>query len=322
MRRRKARRAVAPIPRGIQGFLIQYLTDHPNSAFGQAVAIARSEFGVSRTTVARHLATLVRLGELRVERGVYSIPEPTGAGTNFERDCEFRHLDSVEVVQPDGSVWAHQGVEFRVKYGQLRRLCLLGDTPFENLRPWCSTPIRLRWVPGELPRRPQRACIEFTPPLRALDARWVRLVHSHEFPHRFRMYREADLVPGAARHPADLSEEFEDTGVPQSFSRGDESEGLGSLFALRIILPKGYPFRAPAYHIFAPGPEVRSDPVERKRVQRLTEQKGGYLGFRVDGSALSLVVPDPVPGDRYLIRWSLPTHQIYRQWLALRTPPS
>jgi hypothetical protein len=132
------------------------------------------------------------------------------------------------------------------------------------------------------------------------------------------MFRESGLVPGAARHPADLSEEFEDATFPQSVSAGEAPDRFPPVLILRVVLPEGYPFRAPSFHVFARGAEARVDPEERRRVERLSDAKYGHLGLRVDDSTLSLVVPNPAPGERYLVRWSLPTLAAYQNWLGRR----
>jgi hypothetical protein len=308
-------RAREPTSR-VENFLVSFVHGHPKCRFRDIVNAAEAARLASRSTVARELSALVRVGEFVVVRGSYS--EADESPLPLWSRAESRWSEYGMFVYPDGSVWQEERTEFRVRAGRIRELRFVDDVSAVQQGPiWSTAPITVRWAPNpDLNVRVPEGSIFFDPPLRARDGRWEVIGFGSELRHRYRMHTEMEgSVNAAPPLPARWRDwEWEEGIIHAPTVRNRAPSDPVPMLRLTLVLPPGYPFRDAGFVVRGKYGNARPDLGEERRIRKLSRAPGD-LGFRVQGSHLTLAVPEPLFDRGYLVRWKLPTRSAYRRWL-------
>jgi hypothetical protein len=297
----------------VEATILDYIRAHPNCRFQNIVSAVRSAHGASRATVARHLSKLLRFGEVTDVRGSYTCVDHSIQP--IWTHAESRRTTYTVFIHADGSSWEEQVEEFRVRFGQVRSIHGMSDAPNAHLQLWASPPHRVSRITSSTPsRRLPEVFIDFDPPLTARDAQWETISLASDHRHRYRMYRTAPASTRAVPSAIPPGRELEDASLlaPAITHHAPHEAGASLLF--RVVLPPAYPFRSPRFLVQLEESALEIDPTEQARIQRLSRERRGSYGFRLFGSTLSLIVPDPLFDRRYVISWGLPTHAEYTRW--------
>src|SRR5580658_3572902 len=101
---RASGRRVSEVGEGrIDPFLIRYVQANPVCGFGEIIEAARRSCRLSRATAARHLAKLVRFGDLAIgpDRKYVTGGGPTQSPPRAS--VEIRWVTAIVWIRPDGS---------------------------------------------------------------------------------------------------------------------------------------------------------------------------------------------------------------------------
>jgi hypothetical protein len=303
-------------PSDVGSFILDLLRKRPGLHYESVCAITRGQCRVSRRTVARYLAALVESGELEVTHGSYRWPADDESPSL--RRAEWRWSECVEVVQPDGSSWTSMVTEFRPASGWTRHYFFNTEGQAEDLLVWCTAPGRLRWRPsaqtGEVS---SEGVLDFDPPLSSRVGSWEKFTASFQSPPRYRM-RAGAQGPPFQETPA-WAGGRERTGyhVFSPPARADTAARPGAVLSYRLVLPRAYPFKDAGFLVRTSRGNPRTEESEVSRIRSLSKDPAVGLGFRVVGSTLSLIVPDPVYRGQYYLLWRPPARGAYERWRRL-----
>lgn len=307
--------SVDPRAARVEAFLVRHVRDHPGLTFGELIRVARLSRAIPRSTAARHLARLVRFGELTL------LPDHTyiagDAGSAPGRALvEVRWQDIVIVVNTDGSARSFMQREFRVVSGSVDHMDFTTPRPLHQFVCWSTAPGRVSRIPAH--RAPNRLLTyryDLAAPLTPRSPGWQHMPLYFDQPFWYRMEWE----PPARRTGKSSSDE------PDRESESIEVASQGRLFGQRltpdaylrlmIVLPRGYPVGAASARVRFQADPTREDLDEEARLAALTGDTGSSAGFRRDGATLALTVPQPRVDRHYEIVWGLPTVSDRSRWL-------
>jgi hypothetical protein len=303
-------------PTHLDDFLLRFVRARPGVTYEQISRPARLACAVSRSTATRHLARLVRFGDLNLRSDhTYAVGEPRVPDANAV--VEYRWIDDATVIGPDGIATFFMQREFRVVSRQLDHMEIAHPKPVRQLSWWGSMPARVRLIPpAGNPDRDYVHHFEFQSPLPARNSVWQWLRVSEALPRWFRMARKPST--GRSRGPHSIESDYEGRSMA-ILSHGPRFErrvAPGGHLRLQVILPEGYPIgRVENVVRFTAEPE-QFDRAEEHRLSILGQSEWHQDGLRVSGSTFTLSVPRPLVNRRYEIRWNLPSEAERDRWLA------
>jgi hypothetical protein len=291
----------------VQSVLLRHVRDHPGLSFGALVRWGSAEHRYSRTTVARHLAQLVRFGDV-VNRPDHTYVPAGGTGGVSRPLVEFRSVDDLVRVAPDGSVNELFEMEFRVLAGSLEHLEVPFVSPGTAPQWWCTLAAQAPSSRSTSAHdRPATFQIDFAQPLTARTRAWQRFSVSMLLELPYQMARRSSRTAGPAR----CSESIQIAKEARRFSRRLAPDGH---FRLRILFPARYPVGRARVRVVFVTELGRTDPLEEARVKELSRDAWHQDGFRRSDSALILSVPRPLLDRRYVIDWELSTQKATDRW--------
>jgi hypothetical protein len=186
-----SREAESPAP-NIDEYLREYLRRNPGSHYTVLLASTQQDCAVSRATVTRHLARLLRFGEI-VRRTDHSYELRGPAADRARPLLEVRWRDETTIIHPDQSARVTREQEFRVVSGELRHFNFDLPRPYRNVTWWCTVPSALHGMTStevQEPRGTHR--VEFTPPIGSRVREWHRFLMAHESLRRRRSSADPD----------------------------------------------------------------------------------------------------------------------------------
>jgi hypothetical protein len=299
----------------IEAFLIELIRAHSPLKFGAICSAALTKRSLPERTVARHLARLVRNGEVTIHPDrTYTLPDPKSPEPRAT--TESRWMEHVVVLRPDGSaaIFVHQ--EFRVVSGRITRIEYAHASPLRRFSWWCSVPGLASPIPQALaPSRMSAIAINFATPLTARRSTWEQVCVAEEVPDRFRM-AYAGTRRGRTAAPGTPPEwESEWIGYAQQARRLDHRYSKDAYLRLQVLYPQGYPFRRCRFRVRYSTDPDRTDPSEEGRIASLSKDPLHQNGFRAGLSLYVLSIPRPVIDRRYCLEWELPTETRRNQWI-------
>ena len=299
----------------LDAFLIDYIHANPKIRFGRIVDAARAERNIPRTTAARHLARLVRWGEVTLLPDRTYIAEDTDQ-PGARAVVEVRWYNVVVIIRPNGNARIISDEEIRLSAGRLDHIEFNHPKPPRQFLIWTT-------VPGTLTRRAAAANpsglsahrVEFLTPLTARDRTWHRVCVSVEWPRWYRMSRPAGRASGS-RSPTNLATELQSVEVASLGRRFERRLAPDARVRLQVILPDGYPAGRLRPQVRYHAETERSDVAEEHRIRQLGRRENGLEGLHRYGTTFTLSVPQPLLDRHYTIEWKLPTSGEYRRWLT------
>lgn len=299
---------------GLEELLLRLLRDSPRSRFGELLERTRREQELSRATFARHLAKLVRFGDIVLDSDhTYSVRVADGAPPRPA--IEIRWDESILVIRPDGSPQAFVTREFRVISGSVEFLDLQFFESPRHFRWWLSAPARLSWTPAqEAPNRQPIARLDLAKPLTARHSEWQRLCVSVEMPPWYPMWRgpgARPLATGAGVRGGRCSEFVELLSHARKY---EQRTGPDTILRLQVVLPDGFPLSAPRPRVGISPDRDRTDHQEVRRLKTLGARPDAQVGLRRSGSTMTLTVPRPLLDRAYGIDWGLPLKADFDGW--------
>jgi hypothetical protein len=316
-------RSVATPPAGepvdtstLERFLLSYVGANPGCAFGPLVLAAQRSCHVARATAARHLARLVRFGELTLlPDRTYRLGEPTSPPDRPV--VEVRWFSGMISVDPDGSARITTQRELRVISGRLPLLEFLEPPGARRFVFWTDAAGRLSRVPASRSRL-RRPSYRFEPesPLTARRTAWHRFVVHGDFAGAYQMVRAAGRPARRSAGRDESTRQSEEVSVTSQTPLYAQRLSPDAQLRLHVALPERYPVgRAHCWVRFANDPR-RFDEAEEARVAALGRDRSHSDGLRQYGSTLVLSVPRPHLDRLYEIGWTLPRPEERRRWLA------
>jgi hypothetical protein len=307
--------SVATERKRLESFLIDLLREHPGLRFGAIIARTEAACAVPRRTTARHLARLVRYGEVTLAPDrTYALgaTEPSVVRPTLE----YRWREDASILERDGSAREVSHYELRVVAGRLDHVEWTMPQSEGYYHIWSSAPGSLTYVPStHTPTRQRVYVYRFDEPLSARDAGWHRFSMTTRYPHWYRTTRDA--VPGKDPGSSAPGSQTETNyiSIPSEGRRFGVRFAEGAHLLLQILFPPGYPVAGNGCHVRYLTESDRSDPREEERIARLSAVEGGSEGLRAWESSLSLSVPDPILDRRYELEWGLPSLVARQRWL-------
>jgi hypothetical protein len=308
--------AHAPVPVTLSraaNFLLRYLDGNPGQRFGPLVRAIVARSGLSRATVAHHLAELVRLGDVaRRADGTYVVAR---GGTPVGRPVlEVKWQERVYHLYPDGRAVEFLQQEFRVVWGRLEHLEFIFRTAPGSYVWWSSWRSRARSV-AIAPRDPPSGLLfEFQEPLTPRDPSWQRFRLTLELPGFSQMSQLGVNRPVSNSPKESPLRESVFTATPSSMLWMQQRFATPSHLHLEVHFPQRYPLPDTKPLVRYETELRHSDSEELDRLTRLSSDPAGQNGFRRAGSAVSLSVPSPVLDRRYEIQWTLPAASPSARW--------
>jgi hypothetical protein len=307
--------------------LSRYIRTNPGQRFRSIVRASEAECGVSRATVARHLAKLVRFGDVGI------LPNRTYFVTGQAKDVgrptvEYGDFSSTILIRSDGSSYEEMRRKFRVVSGHLGH--------FELTNP--VTPHYIEWF-SSVPARSVSSNnspssgfmspfgLEFRKPITGRVADWQVLQCFGEIPRSYPMVEShgARQRPGVVVRTASAG-----IYVPSEGPRLHSHLSKDAVAQLQVLFPPRYPIGRSRVRVQYLTERRMVDAAEEDRLKRLSSDPWQTAGFRKLETGLILTVPGPLRDRRYLIEWTLPTDQERNEWLRsesdrlrsmVRSPP-
>ncbi|MCI4336601.1 MAG: hypothetical protein L3K17_05325 [Thermoplasmata archaeon] len=313
-------RAVDSGPSQLDTFLTNYVGSKPGVRFGELTQAAQVACQVSRGTAARHLARLVRYGDLTLlPDRTYLVGGPSAS--DLRPVLEIRWFEGTVTVHPDGSARVAFHREFRVISGQLDFFTFFSPKPPRQFVWWCTAASHATRIPDiRSQSREFTYRIEFEPPLSSRNAKWQRMHIDVELPTWYRMSRAPSREPGNAMPPGDAGWEAESIEVEAQARSYAQRVAPDAHLRLQVVLPPGYPSGRLRGRVSFQNKPSRTDPVEEARLAALELDRRGQGGLRRAGDAFTLSIPRPRLDRRYELHWALPTALQRTRWLARRAP--
>lgn len=294
-------------------FLVQCIRAKPKIRFGGIVKAAREARGVPRTTAARHLARLVRWGEVMLlpERA-YIVGEPDAPGARAV--VEVRWYNVVVVIRPNGDARIVSDEELRMAAGRLDHIEFNHPKPPKQFVVWTTIPGKLSTLPpSESPSGLPVHRIDFTTPLTARDATWQRVSVSVEWPSWYRMAGPESRASSKRNRPGAF-DELQSIEIASLGRRFERRLTPDARVRLQVVFPECYPLRGVRCRVRFHSETDRIDQSEEDRVIRLSTEADGPYGLKKFGTTITLTVPKPMLDRHYTIEWRLPTGAQYRRW--------
>jgi hypothetical protein len=300
----------------IELFLLRFVRSNPGLRFGALVKAAQAGRRVPRTTTARHLARLVRLGDVTL------LPDHTyvlgQSSTAPGRPVvEVRWYEVTSVLRPDGSARIFTEEEWRVVSGQLDNIEFTHPKPTRQFVWWCSEAGQLARIPAQ--RSPSRLAmhrIEWDRPLNPRKSSWERICVSRDLPRWYRMVREAGPEGRSPPSGEPLSQESDSVGLPSHGRRFGVRLAGDAHLRLMVVLPDGYPVGPIRCRVRFQAESGRTDTAEEHRLAKLGTDPWHQDGLRRFGPTLTLSIPQPLLDRDYQIEWALPDRTRRNLWLA------
>jgi hypothetical protein len=299
----------------VDTFLKEHVRAHPGLRLAAIVQACQRNFGVTRRTVARHLARLVRFGELTLlPEHTYVITEP--AASTSRAVIELRWFDAAFIINPDGTARVFHNEEFRVVSGQLDHLEFNHPKPPRQFIWWCTSPGRATRIPA---RRSLSQVVsyhlQFVAPLTARDSAWQWLSVNRIFSRGYSMAYTSRSARPADGGDADGAVESESVQIQSQGRRFGQRVSPDAHLRLQVMLPEGYPVGPVRSRVRFVTEPTRIDTSEETRLTKLRGDESSQDGFRRSGTAMVLSVPHPLLDRHYMIEWGLPTVAQQKRWL-------
>ncbi|MDG6913090.1 MAG: helix-turn-helix transcriptional regulator [Nitrososphaerota archaeon] len=305
-------------------WLPEALTGGSPLSFGEIVARAMKDLGLSRATVARRLSRMVEAGSVaRTIDGRYSLPgHHIGDAEATATVVEVINSDGIVIVDAFGGIRVEFSSTLRVVSGVLSRYWLavssMSPPPGEHFQyAFSNYPARL--CQGEIKYAPPGVLahyLEFAEPIPAKDTRPVHCVFGQSLPPAMRMYRGAPLPASLVGQQGNEEEELVAAGVvSRPFPSLVKQVGPRSSLGCRVHFPARFP-KGPARLNVSDVQSGLENRAEEGRIERLSKEKDSLAGLKEFGDTVSLGVPSIKLDTNYMIQWSLPSEKMYRSWLA------
>ena len=292
--------------------IVRIISNEGDATFGTILTGTRDRFSVSRETVARRLARMLRFSRIvRLRHGHYSIGS---ASTPPSMILRMRNLSVTEVISPDGSAQYQVEKEFLVLSGRC-------DHMISEIAP--AARIRARGLDVAGTRRVRMTTYNerggtflvarIIPPIP--PGPWIphRLLVSFQLGPRFYIMQRA----------------FDDSGLPapERVPRNRHSIGilsnpeLGTIVEaskettidMRVHFPRGFPRGAihPKVEAIVSGESLIA---EARALVELSKKSGGAMGLTVHGDLVTLRVKNPRIDCFYGFTWVPPSAGAYAKW--------
>jgi hypothetical protein len=300
----------------VESYLIKHLGANPGLRFGALVHAAQTACHVSRITVARHLARLIRFGDIaQLPDHTYCVVEPTAP--TQRSTLEFRRSEETYLVLPDGTARDFIHEEFRVNSGKLEHMELNVARSPRMVDWWSTTPSQISDVASiHTPTRMFTLYFEFAKPLIARNATWQTICWSMDLPDWYRMSYASKARSHSARIRHELATEAESIHFASEAPRFAQRLSADALLRLQVVFPLGYPIGPARSRVVFHSEPKRIDTAEDARLMKLSEDDSHQDGLRRIGSKLVLSVPRPRLDRIYKIEWALPTTTQRNRWLS------
>jgi hypothetical protein len=301
--------------RDVDSVLIRIVRARPGLEFGNIVRVAQVDHRIPRTTTARHLARLVRFGDLtRLPNRTYITSD--SAPSIPRAVLEVRNYGMIIVIHPDGSARTFMQQEFRVVTGQLDHLEFFTISSVRGLSWWCSAAARGSRIPrSRSPTGQPSLRVDLQTPLVARKASWQWIYAEGDFREPYRM---AFNPTGAATKGAapGAPTELEWIRINSQGPRFGRCVHADAHLRLQIVFPEGYPVKSTRCGVRLETDTTRTDLAEEARLAKLAEDEWHQDGLQRSRTAVTLSVPRPLLDRRYEIEWGLPTTRQRDLWLS------
>jgi hypothetical protein len=299
----------------VEAFLVEYIRSHPGLRFGVIVQATQQACRSSRATTAKHLARLVRFGELvLLPDHTYVRGEPTSA--TARATLEYRSMNTTLIISASGSAQALLEPTFRVVAGELDHMEFQFPYSVRHPRWWRTMAGQEGRLPDPPPSRTNTYRLDFGTPLTARRPVWQSICLSLVIPGAFRMSRPSSIATrkGAGRESA--TRETLDVPVSSQGRRFGRCFAPDARLRQQAIFPIGYPVGAARGRVLYLTEPDRRDTEEEARIEKLAENRGYLDGLHRVENMLSLSVPRPRLDRIYGVEWDLPTRPQFDHWRA------
>jgi hypothetical protein len=293
--------------------IVRIVSDKGDATFATILNGAKERFTVSRETVARRLARLLRFSQIvRLRHGHYAVGSLSTPPTTILR---MRSVSVTEVISPDGSARYQFEKEFLVLSGRC-------DHITSQVEPSTRMPARGLDVKGS--RRVRMTTFNdggrttmiarFIPAIPA--GPWIphRLLLSFACRPRFYAMQqgsESPAEPPSSRIPRNRHE----IGVLSNPEPGTIVEtSKETILDLRVHFPRGFP-RGPIHPRVAAIPSSRALDREARSLVELSKKTRGALGLAVYDDLVTVRVKNPLIDCFYGFTWTPPKADAYAGWV-------
>lgn len=293
--------------------IVRIISDEGDAAFSTILRDVKSQFSVSRETVARRLARMLRFSQIvRLRHGHYTVGSASTPPSTLLR---MRAVHVNEVLSLDGSSDYQLEKEFLVLSGRCDHITSqVAPTASMRARGWdLSGSRRVRMI-TYTERGRTTLVARFTPAIPT--GPWVphRLVVSLPFnPHYYAMQRTAEAP---ARRSSPLFPQNRHTlGVLSNPEPGTIVEtSKDTILDMRVHFPRGFPRGAIHPRVAA----ILSGKImiaEARALVKLSKETRGALGLTVHDDLVTLRIKNPLIDCFYGFTWVPPKDGTYTKWV-------
>jgi hypothetical protein len=303
--------------------IIRIVSGEGDAAFGTILRCVKDQFPVSRHTVARRLARMIRFSQIvRLRHGHYSIGSSSEPPATVLR---MQTLSLAEFISPDGSARYQLGKEFLVLSGRCDRITT-------QIEPGVSLRARGFDVAGLDVTGSRRIRMttyhdggkttmiaRFIPPISATP--WIPhklLVSWPSGPHHYFMQQGPKGSESPTAHVLQRNRHI--IGVLSNPAPGTIVEtSEDTILDVRVHFPRGFP-RGPVRPRVTTILLGESLDAEAKALVALSKKSRGALGLTVHRDLVTMRVKNPLIDCFYGFTWAPPKADAYARWVErLRT---